>query len=277
MNNQDEKIKVFIHTNNNQPIENTKQYLGNQIALSGREFDGFKFDITDSPLSEIEKCKGIIIKQELEYFEIITGFERNTSYNIFGETSEGYKYLFKCKENTGCLARWLCPTATRKLHMNFLKNSSNDKPENIVNFLKPFKCPFFCLGRPEIFLELEESKEKIGRILEVFSCSEHLYEIYDSEEKIKYIVKGKCCQCGLLFSNTILGRIGEALFNIIDPETKEEIGSISRQTSAMSEGVNDGENFKINFPEKTSTNDKLLLMALGLMIDYQNFEIGSTN
>ena len=274
---QNEGIKVINITNNNQPIENTKQYLDNQIALSRCTFDGFKFDTTDSPLSEIEKCKGIIIKQEIEYFEIITGFERNTSYNIFGETSEGYKYLFKCKENTGCLARWLCPTATRKLDMNFFHNSSNDKPKNIVNFLKPFKCPFFCLSRPEIFLELEESKEKIGRILQVFSCSENLYEIYDSKDQIKYIVKGKCCQCGLIFSNTILGKIGEAFFIIIDPETKEEIGSISKQNSVMSEAVNDGENFKINFPEKASANDKLLLMALGLMIDYQYFEIGPMN
>jgi hypothetical protein len=33
------------------------------------------------------------------------------------------------------------------------------------------------------------------------------------------------------------------------------------------------ENYKITFPPQSTVNDKLLLTALGLMIDYQYFEI----
>lgn len=271
--NQENKPDDYNNENNNQPISHLKQKNNSQIILSDRSFGGLQFNFTDNPLTEIENCIGITIKQDIGFFEMLTGFERNIIYNIFGETSQGYKYLFKCEENTSCISRWMCPTSIRKLDMNFLHISLNKESKKIANLLKPFKCSCFCLSRPEIFLKLNESNEKIGRITEPFSCSEYLYEIYDESDQIKYMVKGKCCQCGLICANSIFGRIGEADFCIIDPDTKEQIGSISKKNPVISNGINDGENFKIIFPDKASTNDKLLLITLGLMIDYLYFEI----
>ena len=269
-----------LNNDNNQNNEQLSIYstrkLHSEMSLTPNAFGGLKFDFTNNPLSEVEKCTGIIIKQEPEYLELISGFERNIMYHIFGETPQGYKYLFKCEENTNCLMRWLCPTGLRKLDMNILHidSSDNSSPikKNILNSLKPYKCPCFCLCRPEIFLTLEESNQKIGKIIEPFSCSEVLYEIYDDKDKIKFFVKAKCCQCGLLFSNTICGKMAEANFSIIDPKSNEEIGTISKKTPLKSDEV-DKENYKIIFPKNSCVNDKLLLIALGLMIDYIYFEI----
>ena len=261
--------------NNNQAIIHQNINTYSRMILPPKSFEGLKFEFTNNPLSEIENCTGIIIKQELEFFEFVSGFERNISYNIFGQTPQGYKYLFKCIENTGCLMRWLCPTDIRSSEMNILHISStnNDDSKLFANTLKPYKCPCFCLCRPEIFLTIKETNEKIGKIKEPFSCCDPIYEIYDNKDNIKYLVNAKCCQCGLLFANSICGRKGEAIFNIVNPETKEEIGTIAKKTPVISNGEIDNENYKITFPENASTHDKLLIIALGLKINYQYFEM----
>ena len=97
-------------------------------------------------------------------------------------------------------------------------------------------------------------------------------QIYDDKDKIKYFVKAKCCQCGLLFSNSIFGKIGEAIFSIIDPESNEQVGTIIKKSPIKSNEA-EKENYKIIFPDKANADDKLLLTVLGLMIDYQYFEI----
>jgi hypothetical protein len=249
--------------------------MNSEMEVTQKTLGGLQFDFSQNPLTDIENCIGIIIKQEPAFFELVSGFERNIVYHIIGETSQGNKYLFRCEENTGCLMRWLCPTGLRKLDMNILHVASPENPSSIKKFgnsLKPFACPCFCLCRPEIFLTLDESGQKIGSVKEPFSCSKTLFEIYDDKNEIKYLIKAKCCQCGLLFSNSICGKTGEAVFNIIDPKTNEEIGNISKKNPLMTNEF-ERENYKITFPFQSTVNDKLLLTALGLMIDYQYFEI----
>lgn len=261
------KDQIFIHQ---------EPQIKSNIFQPLTQLGNFKFDFTKNPLSEIENCTEIIIKQEPEFLEFVSGFERNIAYHIFGKTCQGYKYLFKCLEDTGCLNRLFCPTSFRQLYMNFYHipsiNQSSDY-KIIANSKKPFKCPCFCYCRPEIMLYLNETNEKIGKIKEIFSFCEQIYEIYDDKDKIKYVIKGKCCQCGLLFSNSIFGPISEACFNIIDAESNEQIGIINKKSPSKSDDMNEDENYSINFPEKASINEKLLIISLGLIIDYQYFEI----
>lgn len=273
-----EEANTLNNSNNRegeQPIIHTGRKINSEMEMNQKGLGGLKFDFSNNPLSEIEKCTGIIIKQEPTFFELVSGCERNIAYHIIGETSQGNKYLFRCEENTGCLMRWLCPTGLRKLDLNILHVIEPENPSSTKKFgntLKPFACPCFCLCRPEIFLTLDESGQKIGSIKELFSCSDTLFEINDDKNEIKYLIKAKCCQCGLLFSNSICGRTGEAVFNIIDPKSKEEIGNISKKNPLMSNEF-EREIYKITFPEQSSVNDKLLLTSLGLMIDYQYFEM----
>ena len=261
------KDQIFIHQD---------PQINSIMSLPSTQLGAFKFNFTTNPLSEIENCTGITIKQEPEFLEFVSGFERNISYNIFGKTSQGYKYLFKCIEDTGCLNRWFCPTSIRQLNMNYFHIPSINQMSDykiIANFKKSFKCPCFSYCRPEIMLFLNEKNQKIGKIREIFSCCEQIYEIYDGEDKIKYLIKGKCCQCGLLFSNSIFGPISEVCFNIIDAESNEQIGIINKKTPSKSDDINGDENYMIIFPEKSNVNEKLLITTLGLIIDYQYFEI----
>ena len=46
---------------------------------------------------------------------------------------------------------------------------------------------------------------------------------------------------------------------------------------SYSEVVTDADSYKVTFPQDASPNDKILLIALGLMIDYQYFETDADN
>ena len=50
------------------------------------------------PMSELNNCTGVTIKQQPELFEAITGCETANRYHVFGQTAQGLIYLFKCME-----------------------------------------------------------------------------------------------------------------------------------------------------------------------------------
>lgn len=273
--NLEENFEVDINNPNINDVKiHSELKESSKHPLTRRPFQEFEFQYINNPLSEIENCKSVIIIQKPEYFEIVTGFERNISYNIFGQDSQGYKYLFKCIENTNCILRCICPTLLRKLDMDFIHiTSEQNESKKMAKSLKPCKCPCFGLCRPQITLTLNESNEKIGTIIEPFHGCDSFYEIYDDLNNLKYLISAKCCQCGLLFSNSIFGGLGEAYFSILDPESKEQIGNISKKSPAKYNDLKEFESYKIDFPENANAKDKLLLVTLGLMIDYIYFEI----
>ena len=46
---------------------------------------------------------------------------------------------------------------------------------------------------------------------------------------------------------------------------------------SFSEVITDADSYQVSFPKNASPNDKLLLIALGLMIDYQYFETDASD
>ena len=61
----------------------------------------------------------------------------------------------------------------------------------------------------------------------------------------------------------------------MNPGTSEVVGHIIKKTAELDELVTDADSYQVNFPQNASPYDKLLIIALGLMIDYQYFETDS--
>lgn len=237
------------------------------------EFKGINFTYVKDPISEIVNCSGILIKQNIDSIELVTGCETCNKYYIFGLGKKGYKYLFRCEENTDCFMKFFCPTSLKEINMKLYHiSSAQEKNSNKIfsTIFKPFRCTCLCLYRPVIVLTLEESNEIIGKIVEEYSCCDQVYEVINRQSKVKYIIKGRCTQCGLFCSNAICGKTCDVNFSILSPEKQEPIGSIEKKIIDKEKGE---ENFQVNFPSDANSNEKLLLLAIGLMIDYQYFEI----
>lgn len=269
-------LQDLRYATGNQPItiyQSPSSHI-EEISHFNGPFDGLKYSYVNDPVSEIEKCTGILIKQFPDSFNYINGCEIYNKYYIFGISEDGYKYLFKCEENTDCFMQFFCPISNKKLNMNLLHISSNSPSSSAVkigNIEKPYKCSCCCICRPELILTLEDSNEIIGKIKEDFSFFDNNYKIINIKNQSRYYVRGNCCQCGLLCSNSICGKNRDVNFSIEEPITHEQFGVICKQITGDKKNIH--ENYAIKFPRNSNSNDKLLLSALGVMIVYQFFDV----
>jgi hypothetical protein len=145
---------------------------------------------------------------------------------------------------------------------------------------KPFKCTCLCLERPSIVIK--NNNYYFGKIIEPFSCCDSIYDIYDSSDKTKWKISGNCCQCGLLFKNTICGKCAEVTFHIFSAndsslDSSNSKGYIKKQCSGIQELVSDADNFELVFPKDATPEEKMMLIGTVLMIDYRHFEDNGTD
>ena len=263
----------------NQPMNIPNQnivYLQRQMNPANQMFGGIQYVFVTDPLIELNNCSGVLIKQQPELLEIITGCETPNRYHIFGQTNNGYIYLFKCLEKSGCFMRYCCPSSIREFNMEIRHIGSVDElvpgmSKLFSNIYKPFKCVCCCLNRPEMIITLANG-ESVGKIKYPFTCCDPEYEVYDSNGQLKFFVNADCCQCGLLCAGNICGKMSDANFVIFDKKNGNQIGTISKTRAELIEMVSNADSFKIIFPNSTNPKEKLLLICLGLMIDYQHFE-----
>ena len=231
------------------------------------------------PMSELNNCTGVIIRQQPELFEAITGCETANRYHVYGQTSQGLKYLFKCMERSDYCMRACCPSSVREFNMEIyhILNLGQQASKLFANALKPYMIPCFCCCRPEMTLLLGEQKEVVGKIINLFTCCDPEFEVYDKNGNVKFRVHADCCQCGLMCANNICGKFSSANFDIYDGTLTNKVGNISKMPAqSYTEMVTDADSYQVSFPAQASAHDKLLLIALGLMIDYQYFETDSS-
>ena len=135
----------------------------------------------------------------------------------------------------------------------------------------------WCLCRPELIVSLNDGNIKVGTVTHVCTLCNPEFEIVDGNDQLKYLVSASCCQAGLIFPNSLCGKCYDVLFDIINPGTKEVVGNIIRKSAELDELVTDADSYQVNFPPNASPYDKLLIIALGLLIDYQFFETDSSS
>ena len=248
-----------------------------QVPMGGMQY----FYVQD-PITEIGNCTGIEIKQEPEFLEMMTGCETANRYHVLGQSPQGIKFLFKCKEKSGCFMRNCCPSKQREFDMDIIHIASVDQmntgfSKSFANAYKPFKISICCLCRPEMILSLNDGNKKLGTVRHIWTICDPEFEIYDENEQLRFLLTANCCQCGLICSNNLCGKFSEVLFNILNPGNREVVGNIIKKSANGGELFTDADSYQVNFPNNSTPYDKLLLTSLGLMIDYQYFETDSTS
>ena len=223
---------------------------------------------------ELASCPSLLIRQEPEFLEAISGCEQPNIYHIFGNTSMGFKYLFKCLEISNCCSRRFCPSTQRPLDINIIHCSSYDQlgmnyTSPFATMNKPFMCTICCLCRPEIDVILNSTGQAIGKIRHICTICDPTFEVYNVAGNLRFIVTASCCQCALLCPG-FLGKTSQGVFDILEGD--QNVGRITKEPATMSELATDADTYVVNFPASADANDKLLLTGLALMIDYQYFE-----
>ena len=249
-------------------------------APSPLNFGGMQFVYVVDPMQELALSTGVLIRQQPQFLEQITGCESPNRYFVFSQSPQaGMKLLFKCKESSECCQRNCCSASAREFVMDIkhIPDASMLMNENyqasFVHVHKPFKCTCFCLERPVMNATYTQGGQILGQVKQPFSCCDPIFHIYDSGNALRYIVHADCCQCGILCSNNFCGKMSEACFNVYkDAGMSAPCGSIVKKMATLSEMVTSADSYQVNFPMDASPSEKLLLIITGLMIDYQYFE-----
>ena len=261
----------------NTPITYKLNNQNNQIVNATGKLANVKYSPITDPLGELANCVGVLIKQIPEFFEAVTGCETANIYHVYGSSPNGFYFLFKCKENSGWCMRRCCASTQRGFDMDIGYIASGNPNDPIATeFAVAYRsCNLACccLCRPELVVTLKEGSQLVGRVVHVCSLCNPTFHVYDSSDNLRYIVSAYCCQCGLMCSNNFCGKFSECLFEIYGPDGDGAIGKILKQSASPTEMITDADSYEVNFPSNASQYDKLLLTALGLLIDYQYFEI----
>jgi len=242
----------------------------------GAIFGGMQFAYVQDPMAEIAQCPSILIRQEPEFLEGLTGCEQPNVYHVFGNSPLGMKYLFKCIEKSGWCMRRCFTSSQRSFDMDVIHCSSMAQlgmgyTAAFANFQKPFKCTMCCLCRPEINVSINGNGQPVGKIKHICTVCDPTFDVYNATTGLKYVVAADCCQCAL-WCPGFWAKTSRGVFEILDAGTKQRCGTITKESANMAELVTDADSYTVIFPNNADANDKFLLMGLAILIDYSFFE-----
>ena len=127
--------------------------------------------------------------------------------------------------------------------------------------------------RPEMTAEINE--EYVGKVYEPCTLVDPLFHVIDKNNKIKWKIHTSFCQCGVCCRDNC-GICSEVIFPIYPGHTKEFEKSMSdgyvKKKFKDVELISDANSFHIGFPSTATPEDKFMIIATVMMIDYQYYE-----
>ena len=136
-------------------------------AVPAPYFGGLQYVYVADPMTELALSTGVLIRQEAQFFEQITGCESPNRYYVFSQSPQaGMKLLFKCKEYSECCMRNCCPANNREFnmaikHIATAANLDENFSAPYLDVRKPCKCTCFCLERPEMLVRFGNQQQPV--------------------------------------------------------------------------------------------------------------------
>ena len=142
-----------------------------------------------------------------------------------------------------------------------------------ATMVKPCTCTVCCFCRPEIDVILNITGQPMGKIKHACTVCDPVFEVYNGAG-LRFIVTESCCQCAIWCHSTF-GKCYKGEFDIL--EGGQAVWRITREIANMAEMVTDADSYVVNFPPTADANDKLLLIGLTMLLDYQYFETDASD
>lgn len=161
--------------NEGQPMIQPVQQIQPVLAVQGG-YPAYQYVFVADPLQELANSTGAIIRQEPESFEMYSGCDQPNRYHVYAQTIMGLKYLFKCRESSGCCARCCCTASNRGYDMDIkhITNQSEFTSDIAPNFIRIHKpcswCPC-CRPTMDVIQESTGTKFFICQRTFLFLCS----------------------------------------------------------------------------------------------------------
>jgi uncharacterized protein YxjI len=194
-------------------------------------------------MDRLKTLDTILIRQDLEWKEILTGFEAKNRYSLIDPSGEK---VYRAAEESSFLARQFLQ-AFRPFTMHVLNLQGNP----IVKMIRPFR---FLFHEVSVF---DSTGKPLGTVKQEFSILSRKYAVMDP--------------------------LGMKVFDIFGPvlhpwtfrilKDGMEIGKISKKwTGTAKEIFTDSDNFNVAFPPGIEADRKCLLLGALFLFDVLYFE-----
>ena len=198
------------------------------------------------------------------------------------------------EDPAGCCQRQLCGSARRwDMETKLILPAGASPPPGVsttaLRFTRPFKCTFFCLARPVVYVWWGDYV--IAEIVSPFDCCEWRFDVgpptsYPEQDRVHpdmasaepgtwYSVHAHMCTCGLVAPCCA----AQAPFPIhAGSRSGDRVGTIARVFAGWcKEGCTNATNFSIAFPDGALPMQKASLLACTMLIDFLTSEENNNN
>ncbi|KAK3598596.1 hypothetical protein CHS0354_039618 [Potamilus streckersoni] len=199
----------------------------------------------------------LMVKQKVEGFEAITGFEMNNKYEIVNTMGQR---IFYAVEDTCCCSRNCCGH-----HRPFDIKILNNQSKEVMHLSRGLRCSTCwcpcCLQKVTVEAP---AGNIIGYVAQAWSICKPRYKIQNANEETVLRVKGPCCTWNMC---------GDIEFDVTTADEMSFVGCITKQWSGLvKEAFTDADNFGVSFPMDLDVNIKAVMMGAVFLIDFMYFE-----
>uniref|UniRef100_A0A8D0DX84 Phospholipid scramblase n=1 Tax=Salvator merianae TaxID=96440 RepID=A0A8D0DX84_SALMN len=215
--------------------------------------------IPDCPpgLEYLSQIDQILVHQQIELLEILSGFETNNKYEI--KNALGQRIFFAAEQND-CLTR-MCCGPSRPFTMKIVDNMGQE----IIELIRPLRCSNCCC--PCCLQELEVHSppgQPVGYIKQNWHPCLPKFTIQNESQQDILKIVGPCVVCSCC---------SDINFEVKSVDEKTIVGRISKQwTGFVREAFTDADNFGIQFPQDLDVKMKAVMLGACFLIDFMFFE-----
>ncbi|XP_070802541.1 phospholipid scramblase 1-like [Pituophis catenifer annectens] len=208
-------------------------------------------------LSQIDQ---ILIHQQIELLEIITGFETANKYEI--KNAMGQRVYFAAEENDCCTLN--CCGPSRPFTMKIMDNMGRE----VINLMRPLRCSSCCFPCCLQEIEVYAQGTPVGYVKQTWDpCLPKFVIQNEAREDVLKIV-GPCVVCSCC---------SDIDFEVLSLD-ENNVGKISKQwTGFVREAFTDADNFGIQFPMDLDVKMKAVMLGACFLIDFMFFEHSGQN
>lgn len=218
-------------------------------------------------LEYLTQLDQLVVKQQVELLEALTGFETENKYRIFN--SLGQQCYF-AREKSSCLMRYFCGPGR-----GFKINITDNQNREVMTIERPFKCMAgccWCAGSDccSQVVEIRDSQgQLLGKVAQQASAWSPHYLVYDWNDSPISRIRGPCCTCSCG---------SDVKFPVTSPDESASIGLISKQwTGFVKEMFTDADTFSVTFPMDMDVRCKAVMLGALFLVDFMHFETSKDN
>ncbi|XP_017689312.1 PREDICTED: phospholipid scramblase 1 [Lepidothrix coronata] len=211
-------------------------------------------------LEYLTQIDQILIHQQIELLEILTGFETQNKYEL--KNALGQRVYFAA-EDTDCLTRNCCGPS-RPFTIRIIDNMGRE----VITLQRPLRCSSCCC--PCCLQEVEVQAPpgtRVGYVVQNWHACLPKFTIQDEKGMDILKITGPCVVCSCC---------EDVNFEVKSLDETCTVGRISKHwTGFVKEAFTDADNFGITFPMDLDVKMKAVMIGACFLIDFMFFEHGA--